>query len=97
MNDDTFVGKRILVGLSYLDASGDLTEQIQLHGLISRISKHSLYFDRSDGGGEFSIPFEGKLEAGIPNAVYTLRSTGEEVSGVDYVVSWTVHARKDEN
>ncbi|WP_342117549.1 hypothetical protein [Pseudoduganella sp. OTU4001] len=96
MSDDTIYGKRILVGLTYLDSAGDVTKQIQLHGIISRLAEHSLYFERSDGGGEFSIPFDGELDVADPDSIYTLRSTGESVSGVNFIASWTIHPNPDE-
>jgi len=96
MNDDTILGRRILVGLTYLDGAGEVTKQIQLHGIISRLAEHSLYFERADGSGEFSIPFDGELDAADPESIYTLRSTGESVSGVDFIASWTIHPNPDE-
>ncbi len=97
MNEkETIFGKHILVGLTYLDKSGEISKRIQLHGTIVRISEHSLYFDRADGQGEFSIPFDGELEEGDYEAVYTLSSTGEEVKKVDYISSWTIHPPEEE-
>jgi hypothetical protein len=89
------IGKHILVGLTYLDHNGDVARQLQLHGLISCVGDHTLQFERADGKGDFSIPFDGVLPAGQPDAVYTLRATGEQVTGVDYVVSWTIHPNPD--
>ena len=85
-----FVGKRILVGLTYLNANGDVQEQ--LHGLISSVDEHTLTFEKADGSGQFSIPFDGQLAAADPEAIYTLRSTGEAVSGVNFVASFTIHS-----
>lgn len=96
MNKDTIFGKRILVGLTYLDASGEVTDQLQLHGIISRLAEHSLYFERADGGGEFSIPFDGELDVTDPDSIYTLRSTGEALTGVNFVASWTIHPNPNE-
>lgn len=91
-NHDTIFGKRILVGLTYIDHAGEVSRQIQLHGLISSVTESSLYFEKSDGSGEFSIPFDGTLETAEPGATYTLRVSGEEVSDVDFLASWTIHS-----
>lgn len=96
MNEDTIFGKRILVGLTYLNGAGEVAKQIQLHGIITRLAEHSLYFERADGSGEFSIPFDGKLELANPESIYTLRSAGESVSGVDFIASWTIHPNPEE-
>ncbi len=90
-----YLGRHLLVGLTYLDGTGEVTKQVQLHGVITKIGEHSISFERADGGGEFSIPFDGTLEAGQPGATYTLRSTGEVVAEVDFVCSWTIHPRPD--
>lgn len=50
------IGKRILVGLTYLD---------------------------------------GELELANPEAIYTLRSMGKQVIGVEYLASWTIHPDPD--
>lgn len=85
------VGKKILVGLTYLNANGEVREQLQLHGSISSVGDHTLAFDKADGSGQFSIPFDGQLDAADPESVYTLRSTGEVVTGVSFVASFTIH------
>ena len=92
MHTHMFVGKRILVGLTYLNANGDVQEQVQLHGLISSVGEHTLTFEKADGSGQFAIPFDGQLTAADPEAIYTLRNTGEAVSGVNLVASFTIHS-----
>ena len=84
-----------MVGLIYIDHAGEISEQIQLHGLISRIAENSLYFEKADGSGEFSVPFDGTLDAAEAGATYTLRTSGEAVSDVDFLASWTIHSNPD--
>ncbi len=94
MNSDgsKYVGKYILVGLTYVDNDGQLIEQEQIHGKIVNISDSTIFFDRNDNGEEFSIPFdEDNLKPGIHGAVYNLRATGESVQNVDYTSSWTIY------
>ena len=92
-DSEGFVGKPILVGLTYLQPSGDMREQLQLHGVIRRVDGHVLEFERADGAGTFTIPFDGELESAEPGALYTLRSTGEEVRDVHFLASFTIHPR----
>lgn len=91
MTAPMFVGKRILVGLTYLNANGDVREQMQLHGSIFSVGEHTLAFEKADGSGPFSIPFDGQLDSADPESVYTLRSNGEAVTGVNFVASFTIH------
>jgi hypothetical protein len=93
--NNTILGKRILVGLTYLNRDGEVAEQLQLHGVISQLGEHTLCFERADGAGEFSVPFDGELDTANPDAIYTLRSTGKKVSGVEYIGSWTIHPNPD--
>lgn len=92
MSAHRFLKQRILVGLTYLTAEGHVREQVQLHGLIAAVGDHTLTFDKADGSGPFTIPFNGQLDAADPEAVYTLRSTGEAVTAVDFLASFTIHA-----
>lgn len=88
---EILIGKQILVGLIYLRPDGEVREQLQLHGVIRSVSGHIIEFLRSDGAGSFTIPFDGELKSAEPGAIYTLRSTGERVSNVDYLASFTIH------
>jgi len=91
MTTHMFVGKKILVGLTYLNPNGEVREQLQLHGLISNAGEHTLAFEKADGSGQFTIPFDGELDFADPESIYTLRSTGEAVSGVNFLASFTIH------
>jgi hypothetical protein len=94
---EAIFGKKILVGLTYLNGNGEVREQVQLHGLINGTSENTLTFERSDGEGNFSIPFDGELETSDEEAIYTLRTTGEEVTGVNFIASFTIHPPEHEN
>lgn len=91
MNEQAFLGQKILVGLTYLNVDGTVREQKQLHGIICYVGDHTLKFEQENGSGVFSIPFDGQLDAEDPDAVYELRSTGEVVTGVNFVATFTIH------
>ena len=93
MTDQVLLGQKILVGLTYLRANGEVREQKQLHGLICGVEAHTLSFEQANGAGIFSIPFHGELESADPEAVYTLRSTSEAITGVNFIASFTIHAK----
>jgi hypothetical protein len=94
-SDDSLIGKHILVGLTYLDHAGNVARQIQLHGFITYVSDSTIRFERADGDGEFAIPRDGSLSPADREAVYSLRSTGESVTEVDFVDSWTIHPKPE--
>ena len=89
------IGKKILVGLTYVDANNEVTNQLQLYGNILSIGEHALVFQRSDNDSEFSIPFEGKLDEADPESIYTIKTTGEEVTGINYISTFTIHQSKE--
>jgi len=94
--EETIVGKHILVGLAYMDRAGEVKQKVQTHGTITRVEEGVLYLERADGGGEFSIPCEGELEVADPGATYTLESTGEKISGIDFTSAWEIHPPDEE-
>ena len=93
---ETIFGKRILVGLTYVDESNKITKRVQLYGEVTGLSENTLFFERADGQGEFSIPFDGELELAEEDAVYTLNSTGEEVTDVQFLSSLVIHPPGDD-
>lgn len=91
-----YLGKHLLVGLTYLDADQRIREQVKLHGNIVEISENTIVFKRNDNNENFSIPFdEDNIEEVDPALIYTLRSTGEAVKSVNYLSSWTIHSPQE--
>lgn len=87
-----YIGKHLLVGLSYTDDENVVTMQLQFHGWIVRIADDGIFVNRADGNGEFSLPPDvSSLQPAGPGN-YKLRSTGEVVVNLDYICSWTIHA-----
>ena len=68
--ENRLINKHILVGLTYLNTDDTVKEKIQIHGVIKKITGNVLYFERSDNGEEFSIPFDDEnIEEGQPGTV----------------------------
>lgn len=88
-----YIGKYLLVGITYLDSNEEVKERIQLHGNITRITEEGIFFNRADGKGEFALPPDlQSLEPAPPHAEYQLKSTGEVVRDVDYISNYVVSA-----
>ena len=49
MANDQYIGKHLLVGLTYVDHHDEVTEQRQLHGTITRITEDGIFFDLANG------------------------------------------------
>jgi len=93
-SQESLVGKKILIGLTYMKLDGEVREQLQLYGTILNVEGHILAFERADGQGIFTIPFDGDLEPAQRGAIYKLRSSGEAISDADFLASFTIHPPK---
>ncbi len=40
-----YIGKHLLVGLTYVDAEGQVVEQTQLHGIITQITEEGIFLN----------------------------------------------------
>ncbi len=81
-----YVGKRLLVGVTYVDAKEDLIGVEQFHGRIVAAGEGGITLERADTGQLISLP--PMLEEAAPGE-YRLRSTGEVVVDPDYFAKFT--------
>lgn len=88
MADTTqYIGKHLLAGITFLDHDENITQQIQVHGTITRIDDKGIFVQSN--GEEFSLPPDpDSLKPAQPGS-YRLRSTGEVVENPDLITSWT--------
>ena len=90
MNDAEYIGKVILVGLTFTNADTGFNEQHQIHGRISRIRTDGFLEISSAAGEVFLLPFEpGSLKKADPG-LYREVSTGNEITDPDLITFWTV-------
>ena len=89
-SDNEFVGKSILVGLTYLDRKGQLLHQLQYHGVISRITAKGIFIRLPNGKDQCSLPPDTSVLKQAMPGNYRLRSTGEIVTNPDYLAQWTI-------
>ena len=92
------IGKHLLVGVTYVDADGELLRQEQFHGEIVRASRAEGLILRLAGTGEerWVPPDLSRLEPAAPGR-YRLRGTGEQVDNPDFVSTWTVRPPESGN
>jgi hypothetical protein len=86
-----YIGKRLLVGISYYDSKDKLTEQIQFHGIITGVNKKVITIKRADTKEDFTLPY--KVQP-APKGEYRFKSTGEIVINPDFLVKWEVRNPK---
>jgi len=87
---DEYIGKTILIGVTYLDHKGNVIRQQQWFGRIKTWSKEKGIEVDLDDSDEFCCipPSAGSIQKAKPG-IYTLRSTGKRIENPDYVTTWT--------
>ena len=81
-----FIGKRLLVGVTYETEAGEFISQEQFHGVIVEAGEGEILLERADTGKRVSLP--PMLQEAEPGE-YRLRSTGEVVVDPDYFARFT--------
>ena len=87
-----YIGRTIIIGITYLRHDGTLREQVQVHGVVSAIYEHGIKILLSDGSS-FNLPPDLKAIKLAPRSQYRFRSTDETVVDPDLMTTWTVTQR----
>ena len=97
MKHSEFIGKNILVGLSWVDYEDNLLAQQSVFGRITRIADNMPYIDSGEDE-EFTIPFDAEhIEKSDPELIYNLHNPQKTITGVDFTSEWTIyHSPEDE-
>src|SRR5689334_12791825 len=53
---ETYIGKHLLFGITYLDHNENVVEQVQLHGTITRIDESAITIRLNGSDEEFTLP-----------------------------------------
>jgi hypothetical protein len=85
---DQYLGKHLLVGITYLDHKEKVIEKRQFHGKITRITERGIFVMQANGE-EFSLPPDIRSLKPAKPGTYRLRSTGEVVENPDFISTWT--------
>ena len=95
---NNYIGKRLLIGLTYVDDRDEVIERVQVHGTIIRMTdEDGLVIRPADGNGEFSLPPDLDALEPAPLGEYRNRSTGEVIINPDYLGRWTIRSPSGDN
>lgn len=87
---ETYIGKHLMIGMTYLDQDGEFIEQKQFHGRIVRINeREGIVVRLHNSDEEFALPPALESLAEVPEGEYQLHSTGEVVVNPDLLTTWT--------
>jgi hypothetical protein len=87
MSED-LLGRTVLVGITCVDAEGDVVAKIQAHGKVQELRDDVILLARDDG--TFGLPPARDLLEPAEPGIYTLRATGESVEDPDFLLTLTV-------
>lgn len=95
-NQFPWLGKTILVGLTWLDWQNHVTEQKQLFGTITRIipDKHLMEVDLGNDD-YWGLPYYPHTIQDARRGKYQCSSNSQEVSNPEFVMSWLVHLKEN--
>jgi hypothetical protein len=94
---EELLGKTVVVGLTYVAPDGTIRERFQFHGEVVGIDESGVSV-REPSGEIFTLPPSlDAFERAISGAEYRLRSSGVVVSEPDFVASWTIQLRDDDD
>ena len=85
-----YIGKRVLIGMTYLDHDERLINREQLHGVIIKSDEEGITVKLGTTGEEFTLPPDLTALEEAPKGEYRLYSTDEIVVDPDFLVRYTV-------
>lgn len=90
----SYVGRTIIIGLTYLNHAGDLVEQRQLHGEVISADREGILIALAGkyAGQTWNMPPALESIRDAPAGEYRLRETGEVVFDPDLMATWTITA-----
>lgn len=98
-NLQTLVGRRLLVGITFVDDAGQLIRREQAFGVVSEVADGVVTVLRAGtSAGEADgadpdpllLPADESSFRPAPPGTYRLAGTGEEVIDPDFLTTWTV-------
>jgi hypothetical protein len=88
-----FLGKHVVIGLTYESRDGELLGQALVHGNVVEVDEgRGIAVELSDSGEVFWLPPDPAALHDAPPGEYRFRSTGEVVVDPDLMTTWTVTA-----
>jgi len=85
---EVMIGKRILVGITYLGSGDEPDDTVQLTGTVTAVEP-LVTIDHGQPA-PFTLPPLQDAYDRAPPGKYTLRGSGEVVENPDFIATWTV-------
>src|SRR5687767_10004118 len=86
-----FLGKRVIIGLTYVTREGEFLGQSQVRGQVVQVDAgRGVAIELGNSAEIFWLPPDTDAVNEAPPGEYRFRSTGELVVDPDLMTSWTV-------
>jgi hypothetical protein len=89
---DVYLGKYVLVGVTYLDSGGQVESSVQMHGVVESASREgiTLSLKGERAGQSWTMPADPSAISPARPGRYQLPETGEVVENPDFICTWMV-------
>lgn len=90
---ESYIGKYILIGITYIDHKGNETQRQQMHGIISSVDKNCGIKIALKGvyeGQSWTMPPDQRAIKIAKPGTYTLKMSGEKIENPDLLSTWTI-------
>ena len=93
---DVYLGKYILVGVTYVDAAGQVEDSVQMHGVVQSASQDGIRIALKGerDGQSWTMPADLSAISPAQPGRYELPETGEIIENPDFICTWMVQKPK---
>lgn len=93
---DIYLGKYILVGVTYVNAAGQVEGSVQMHGIVQSASRDgiTLSLKGEREGQSWTMPADLSAISPAQPGRYELPETGEIIDNPDFICTWMVQKPK---
>ena len=93
---DVYVGKYILVGVTYVDQAGQVENSVQMHGVVESAAEDgiTIALKGERAGQSWTMPADLSAISPAQPGRYQLPETGEIIENPDFICTWMVQKPK---
>jgi hypothetical protein len=83
-------GKRLLIGLTFIDKRGEMIEQYQTNGAVEELTNDGIIRIIRNDGSIFQLPYDKDTIRRAEKGEYRERATGQVITDPDFIVTWEI-------
>ena len=83
-------GKTFLIGLTFIDADGQVIEKYQTHGTALKLTVDGFFKIKREDKSIFTIPYARDTIKAAKEGEYREKTTGEIIKNPDLIMTWEI-------